>query len=404
VSVRAYSDAEDIQDDSASRGPPKSFSIRVIPFDPSAGEDVSQSSNSPPNPEDVQCKNCHQWVPQRTLILHENFCLRNNILCPKGCDQVFQKRSEAWQDHWHCPHDSAYGNTPLSKSQHDHMSHTPQTCPSCDRSYSSITALATHRTSICPGKIILCQFCHLEVPQEGDPDEPNHEAMLSGLTPHELADGGRTTECHLCDKIVRLRDMRVHLANHELEKNNRPEPRLCRNVLCGRTLDGTSHNGDTRAGTRMGNGPGNDVGLCNTCFGPLYVAMYDPESKALRRRIERRYLTQLVTGCGKKWCKNEFCKTGRQNLGIEGTVTMKDALPMIKPHLEGLNNSALPLHFCTDEGSQRRKGLAELMAAETGLKGEIYSLEWCTAALEAEAGDLDKARAWLKGWAPMKNS
>jgi hypothetical protein len=283
------------------------------------------------------------------------------------------------------------------------MSHTPQICPSCERSYTSLAALATHRTSICPGKIILCQFCHLEVPQEGDPDEPNHEALLSGLTPHELADGGRTTECHLCDKIVRLRDMRVHLANHELEKNSRPEPRLCRNVLCGRTLDGTSHNGDTRAGTRMGNGPGNDVGLCSTCFGPLYVAMYDPEGKALRRRIERRYLTQLVTGCGKKWCKNEFCKTGRQNSGIEGTVTMKDALPMVKPYLADLNNGASPLHFCTDEGSQRRKGLAELMAAEKGLKGETYSLEWCTAALEAEAGDLDKARAWLKGWAPLQS-
>jgi hypothetical protein len=397
VSVHAYSEPD--ENEEHSKGAPKTFTIRVIPFDPSVAEEISPEIAH--GPDEVQCKNCNQWVPQRTLILHENFCLRNNILCPKGCDQVFQKRSEAWQNHWHCPHDSSYGNTALSKSKHDHISHSPQTCPSCDRSYASLRALAAHRTSICPGKIILCQFCHLEVPQEGDPDEPNHEALLSGLTVHELADGGRTTECHLCDKIVRLRDMRVHMANHELEKRSRPEPRLCRNILCGRTLDGTSHNGDTRAGTRMGNGPGNDVGLCSTCYGPLYVAMYDPEGKALRRRIERRYLTQLVTGCGRKWCKNEFCKTGRQNTGTEGTITMKDALPMVKPYLEGINGGVSPLHFCTDEGSQRRKGLAELMAAEKGLKGENYSIEWCTAALEAEGGDLDKARAWLKGWAPV---
>ena len=62
-------------------------------------------------PDEEQCKNCHQWVPKRTMMLHENFCLRNNILCPQ-CNNVFQKRSEEWQNHWHCPYDSEYGNTP----------------------------------------------------------------------------------------------------------------------------------------------------------------------------------------------------------------------------------------------------------------------------------------------------
>lgn len=61
-------------------------------------------------PDEEQCKNCHQWVPKRTMMLHENFCLRNNIVCPH-CNNVFQKKSEDWQNHWHCEHDSAYGNT-----------------------------------------------------------------------------------------------------------------------------------------------------------------------------------------------------------------------------------------------------------------------------------------------------
>jgi len=30
-------------------------------------------------------------------------------------------------------------------------------------------------------------------------------------------------------------------------------------------------------------------------------------------------------------------------------------------------------------------------------------MEWCVAALEAEGGDLDKARSWLKSWAPQRN-
>ena len=230
----------------------------------------------------------------------------------------------------------------------------------------------------------------------------NSEAIISGLTPHELADGARTTECHLCNKIVRLRDMRTHLVAHEIEKRSRPTPRPCRNILCGRTLDGTSKTGDTRLGTRMGNGPGNDIGLCSVCFGPLYVAMHDPDGKALRRRVERRYLMQLLTGCGKAWCRNEYCKTGRKNLGDSGAIATKEALPMIKPFVDGLMAGQTPLHFCADNSNQKRRTLAEHLAADRDLKGNQYAFEWCVAALEAESGDVAKAREWLANWAPAQ--
>ena len=217
--------------------------------------------------------------------------------------------------------------------------------------------------------------------------------------------GARTTECHLCNKIVRLRDMDTHLKNHDLDRYSRPPPIPCRNVNCGRTQDVCSMNGDTRAGSRMGQGSGNDIHLCSVCYGPLYVSMYDPEGKALRRRIERRYLQQLVTGCGKGWCRDEFCKSGRKTLGIGGSVGTKEALPMIKPYLDGLakGNVATPLHFCVDEKSQKQRTLAEMLAAEEGLtmKGG-YELEWCIGAVEAAKGDLDGARQWLKNWAPAR--
>jgi len=81
--------------------------------------------------------------------------------------------------------------------------------------------------------------------------------------------------------------------------------------------------------------------------------------------------------------------------------------------------SGLPVWFCADEGSQRRRGLAEVMAAEgrDGVdggvgrmgkgkriegRGEGYELEWCVAALEVEGGDLDRARQWLRDYAPTK--
>ncbi|OAL49385.1 ubiquitin fusion degradation protein-like protein [Pyrenochaeta sp. DS3sAY3a] len=402
ISVHAYPSA-------AASSTPKPFRLKVSVLDLKSSlnaDDIGDTERAH-NPDEVQCKNCTQWVPKGSLFLHENFCLRNNILCPQGCGQVFQKRSPAFQNHWHCPHDTFTGNTPLSRAKHDALYHTDQTCTFCGLAFPSIPTLSHHRTTACPGKLILCRFCHLQVPQEGDPTEPpSSELLLSGLTPHELADGGRTTECHLCNKIVRYRDMDTHMRHHDLERLSRPPPRMCRNVNCGRTQDGVNKMGDTRAGTRKGQGPGNDIGLCSVCFGPLYVSLHDPEGKALRRRIERRYLSQLLTGCGKAWCRNEYCRTGRKNLGQgDQSVPTKDAIPLVKPFLQGMDGSGYttPLHFCVDERSQKSRTLSEMVSAEKGIEGKGgYGQEWCIAALEAEGGDLDRARNWLKGWAPQR--
>ena len=89
---------------------------------------------------------------------------------------------------------------------------------------------------------------------------------------------------------------------------------------------------------------------------------------------------------------------------------------MVKPLLDAIAigpthvNSA-PLYFCTDETSQTRKAVADMLAAESGgagtgvgagagAGGKGYGVEWCVAAVEAGGGDLDKAREWLRNWAP----
>lgn len=414
ISVRGYGESDQDAHGQASL----QYSIRVSSIDElpiSNGDDTTMTDDEPVGPDEERCTNCHQAVPKRTMFLHQNFCLRNNILCPH-CHLVFQKSSSEWRDHWHCPHDSSYGNSLPSHAKHDSLMHTSRSCPSCGYDATSTPDLAHHRTTTCPGKLILCQFCHLQVPQQGpdDPSPDSAEVILSGLTPHELSDGARTTECHICGKITRLRDMTTHLKHHDLQRLSRTKPRICRNVTCGRTLDGVSKGGDVKVQASR-----NDLGVCDVCFGPLYVTMYDPDGKALRRRVERKYLTQLLTGCGQSWCRNESCKNGRKNLGLlqEGqTISSKEALGMIRPTLDGLKDGGkVAVHFCTDEASQKRRVLADLVAAEgdTGGKGKGkerdgvvegsgYELEWCVAALEAAGGDLDKARGWLRDFAPTR--
>ena len=371
-----------------------SFAIAVRNNDSYSSHGI-HTEPAAPSADDAQCKNCLSWVPKRTMVLHENFCFRNNVLCPQ-CKSVFQKSSPAWKEHWHCPNDESYGDSPGSRQKHDAIFHSPATCMACGYQTKNMLQLAQHRTSTCPGKIILCQFCHLLVPQQGpddlDPNEP--EVILSGMTPHELSDGSRTTECHMCSKIVRLRDMDVHLRTHNLERLTRTVPRLCRNVNCGRTLDGVRPRGEIKRQRQD-----NDIGLCSVCFGPLYNSAYDPDNRALRRRVERRYLTQFLTGCGNDFCRNEYCKTARAYMGLSQT-TSKEAMQMVKPDLDGISTS-LPLRFCTDEPSQKRRLLADMLAAEEGDSG--YDLPWTVAALEAESGDLGKARNWLEHWAPHRS-
>ncbi|KAL2047578.1 hypothetical protein N7G274_000619 [Stereocaulon virgatum] len=415
VSVRGY-EYQDAQSQA-----PIQYSLRISSTTDSATsavDDTPMTDGEAVGPDEERCSNCHQAVPKRTMFLHQNFCLRNNILCPH-CQSVFQKSSPEWKNHWHCPHDPSFGNNASSHTKHDRLMHTPASCPSCDYQAANTPDLAHHRTTTCPGKLILCQFCHLQVPQQGPDDQPadSPEVILSGLTPHELSDGARTTECHICAKIIRLRDMTTHLKHHDLQRLSRQKPRICRNVNCGRTIDGIGKGGEIRVQSSR-----NDLGVCDVCFGPLYVSMYDPDGKALKRRVERKYLTQFLTGCGQDWCRNEFCKNGRRNLGLlkEGqTVTSKEALGMIKPILENLKDMNAPVHFCTDEASQKRRTLAEMMAAEGSESGSVvgngkgkgegkegrgsgYDFEWCVAALEVEGGDLDRARGWLRDYARMR--
>lgn len=366
---------------------PLSFNIQVTQDD----EAEVHKSESEPSSDEVVCKNCRQHIPKRTLPLHEAFCYRNNVCCPK-CLAVFLKNSEAWSTHWHCPHDDDFGNGDFARNKHNSIYHPaePIKCPNCDFEGFDVPIIAQHRTTTCPAKEILCRFCHLVVPQQGsdDPSFTDPEVLLSGLTPHELADGARTTECHLCGKFVRLRDMRTHIGLHDRDRVSQTKPSTCLNIMCKRTLRKADQQ---RIQVEQ-------LGLCNEDFAPLYNTAFDPEGRARRRRVERRLLQQLIGGCGKSWCKNkDWCKTGYQNQsGDNRMLSAKDALPLIKPVLDRLDTQdASLLSFCVDEGTQTRQEAAKILVE----LGE-YEFEWCIKAMEESKGDISTAQVWLNDHAP----
>ena len=236
------------------------------------------------------------------------------------------------------------------------------------------------------------------MPQGGD-GTPTPEMRLTGLTAHELEDGSRTTQCTLCDRILRLREMDAHMMNHRLARASQPAPRVCRNANCGRTLFGVGPRGPlfARADSTSENQM-NELGLCGTCFSPLYSSAYDPDGKRMRRGIERRYLKQLNSGCGKSWCANEWCKTHRANAGLEPLgSSMKEAIPLVKPLVEMAFDPEAPLWFCVDEIST----MSRIVARELEKEGR-FEFGWCVAACEASRGDMGRARDWLDMWGNAK--
>ncbi|KAI5307381.1 26S proteasome regulatory subunit 8 [Ascosphaera pollenicola] len=380
---------------------PYSIEVRTLAKSTTDADDDEDTDEH--GADEVQCTNCRQWVPHRTLFLHESFCLRNNMTC-KVCGSIFKKASPEWEEHWHCPHDDFRGDSKWSQLNHQHIFHTKRICQKCSFQAENFPQLAQHRTTTCPEKMILCRFCHLVVPQQGesDPDINDLEVVLSGLTPHELIDGGRTTECHICNKILRLRDMTTHLRHHDIDRVSKEPPRVCTNPNCCHIVLGARNRG---APVDLDN---EKLGLCPSCFGPLHAPVYDPEGKALRRRVERKYLTQMLKGCAKPWCRNMFCRTGRtNNMVADAQLPARDITALIRPLVDALivkpggEVNTSPLYFCTEEENQRNRIMADTLGAEFN-DGQEYDLSWLVAAVDANNGDINGVHGWLKDRAPTR--
>ncbi|CAG8662722.1 11922_t:CDS:2 [Acaulospora morrowiae] len=299
----------------------------------------------------------------------------NNVLC-KVCGKVIKKDEK--ERHWHCDQCEKNGDI-RERDKHMHVVHTNRQC-SCGYETQSLPEMASHKQTTCPDKLIVCRFCHNYVKSGGF--LTNQQDLLDGLTAHESYCGGRTITCTKCGLPVILKNVKVHHMMHEMERQNRRLPRLCRNKNCIRSA------------------ADNALRLCVVCFGPFWSPSADPNKKMLYTRVARKYHSQLTTGCGQKWCKNEYCATGNSTSQDPTTAALT-----LAPLLKQLQSSATaPMYLCVDETTTRKRLLANILYKSEDIEGiEEYPDEFCVKAIEVEDEDIVRARNWLRENAPNKS-
>lgn len=339
--------------------------------------------------ERYRCPNCEKEIPKRTRQLHEPFCLRNNVKCSCGC--IFFKQIPP--NHWHCDdcNDSkAYGNSALLLMKHRKLNHDGNyICNSCasNEKYAKYTELVVqHKSSKCSEKLHVCRFCHLVVPQ----GEATYQDNFLNLSHHENECGNKTTECFQCGRILRTKDVSKHLKMHtldKLEKNNDIKLNFskCLNENC----------------VMITHPDANAFGLCDLCYGPVYIAQEDPNNLKLQSRIERKYMLQLTKGCGFSWCRNINCRT--YNKDKFSKMSHKEiytylcqelfsyiASPPLPINQDRVTHSPNRLWFCVNEAIQSRTNIANVLLDV----GEYSPLLIYKAVNETEA-NLPSAEKWL---------
>lgn len=368
------------------------ISIRVIDGVRPTGTVSAKEENE----NDIQCKNCLKSIPNEKLPLHEAFCYRNNKLC--SCGQVFLR--EIPSNHWHCgPCNNDVlinGNLTLLKFKHDKLHHLDTyVCEKCPNvKYDNFLDLVLqHKGSTCPHKLHECKFCHLILPQE----ELLVEDKFANLTHHENTCGNKTTECYKCNKVLRTKDLNKHLKLHDLDKQKFNEIHQltfskCSNVNCIYPID---------------NNHPNEMGLCEICYGPLYIPQHDPSNIKLQSRIERKYMIQLSKGCGNSWCQNLECLTGN---GSASKRTIKELLDYIKQDLfPQISRPQFPVnkdrdpgvankvYFCVNQSVSDKKKLVEKIDFE-----QQYNTAIIYKAVQVGGTSEHDVRVWLheNGLAP----
>lgn len=375
-------------------------SVSIIVYDGIEDEESEKESNLKEiqiEENTLECTNCSKAISKNKFQLHQAFCLRNNKRC--SCGLIFLK--EIPSNHWHCElcnDDKIYGSSSLLKFKHDKLIHSPPyKCNKCDDDIEYedfISLIKNHQSTKCPAKLHECKFCHLILPQEQSTFEDN----FVNLTHHENGCGNKTTECYKCNKVLRIKDLSKHMKMHNLNKINfnqftQSTFNKCSNENCITLID--IYKSST-----------NSMGLCDFCFGPLYISQIDPNNMKLQIRIERKYMIQLSKGCGFDWCSNIECLNGNKSSASK-PKNIKEILSHINNTLfSQIHNPLLPINekngntkfgdnkfwFCVNESINNKKKLIDKLLFEQQYNESIIY----KAVNEVKGSEEQDVRSWLE--------
>ncbi|KAL5729875.1 hypothetical protein ACHQM5_002767 [Ranunculus cassubicifolius] len=164
----------------------------------------SSSSSTAVDVDTVECRNCHHYIPSRSISLHEAYCARNNIQCKHtGCGVVLRKEEAA--NHIHCGKcGKAFQQREIEK--HMKVFHEPLYC-GCGVVLEK-EEMVQHQSSECPLRLVTCRFCG-DMVQAGNSASDTRD-RLRGLSEHESLCGSRTAPCDSCGRSVMLKEMDIH--------------------------------------------------------------------------------------------------------------------------------------------------------------------------------------------------
>ncbi|KAL3509839.1 hypothetical protein ACH5RR_029240 [Cinchona calisaya] len=168
------------------------------------------SSSSSVDAGTTECRNCKHYIPSRTIVLHEAYCSRHNIICQHAdCGVVL--RIEDAKNHVHCEKcGNAFQGGEIKK--HMKVFHEPLQCP-CGIVLEK-EQMVKHQSSDCHLRLITCRFCG-DMVQAGT-SAADARDRLRGFSEHESLCGSRTAPCDSCGRSVMLKDMDIHqIAVHQ---------------------------------------------------------------------------------------------------------------------------------------------------------------------------------------------
>ncbi|KAK8923971.1 hypothetical protein KSP39_PZI019062 [Platanthera zijinensis] len=155
--------------------------------------------------DSAECQNCRHQISSRTLLLHEAYCIRHNVICQHdGCGVVLRKEESA--DHVHC---MKCGKVFRAGEMEKHMKvfHAPTNC-ACGVILEK-EDMVQHQSTSCPLRLVTCRFCGDMVPAGNEPMDARDR--LRGLSEHESVCGSRTAPCGSCGRAVMLKEMDIHV-------------------------------------------------------------------------------------------------------------------------------------------------------------------------------------------------